>query len=89
MNIFKTHYSNCEEPSEVRGFLKVSDVVRCEDCKCLLSKGDANSVRVETFWQVELYYCGQHKKPYTRKNFEGRYYGEVEMTEDGKPIIKK
>lgn len=73
------------------------EMVSCETCKCLLYKSDARMVLVNG---VEVYYCQAHKKPYTRirggaQQYDWgsvtdytpiRYFGEVEMTEDGTPV---
>jgi len=67
------------------------EVVKCLECSALVSIEDAYTTR-HNYW-VE-YYCRAHKKPYSRfsVSLSGlRYYGEVEMLEDGTPVgyIKK
>lgn len=85
-------------------FIKKDDIVSCHECKCLLKKEDAQVVLYHRLGETKYYFCEAHKKPYNKVvpsfvglNISGkagvreinRYYGEVEMTEDGTPIVKK
>ncbi len=71
--------------------------VKCETCKHWIDKEDAqkvttNVVSFTTSSNSMLYYCPMHKKPYTQKlmfirvDTETKYFGKVEMTEDGTPV---
>ena len=67
----------------------LEEVVRCNTCCCLVEKSWAQSVRNEYYCET-LYYCIGHRKPYKRitgnEEMGYQYFGEVEMSEDGKPI---
>lgn len=84
-------------------FIKKDDTVSCHECKCLLKKEDAQVVLYHSLGETKYYFCGAHRKPYNKvvRSFVGphtsgkagvieinKYYGEVEMTEDGTPIVK-
>lgn len=73
--------------------------VKCEVCRCWIDLSDAKSVEVFTDeWcggfspSYTQNYCHAHAKPYRRIHYyfkqdkKAQYFGEVEMTEDGKPI---
>lgn len=69
---------------------KTLEVVKCEDCKFLISKKDAQVVYIYTdFLNDEIYYCLGHRKPYdsvNKKPDRNNYFGKVQMSEDGTPI---
>ena len=65
------------------------ETVKCEECKCLLEKRDAQEVDFRAFMvDSQNYYCEVHRKPYSSvTDFVGKkYFGEVEMDKDGTPI---
>jgi hypothetical protein len=74
--------------------------VKCEECRCWLDKSDAQEIKTtaitigENYIHAIDYRCNAHRTPYSsvliypRTDLEPRYYGEVEMTKDGKPIKK-
>ena len=53
-----------------KNFLRKDEIVKCEECKCILYKKDAQEIKINYYDDLfyehnsELYYCPQHKKPY-------------------------
>lgn len=69
-----------------------ADKVKCTECSHYVDKSDAQVVALFGYYGSKVYYCPMHKKPYSRMDAWGgtvRYYGEVEMTKEGKPIAPK
>lgn len=77
---------NCPDPFE--------DKVKCEECRCWIDLSDAKIVEVvyDVWGGDKKNYCHAHAKPYQKVHYystqdkKPQYFGEVEMTEDGKPI---
>lgn len=71
-------------------FRNKSEEVKCDGCKCILNKSDAQKVTSYGFaYSYDRFYCGLCKKPYTSINSIGMitiYNGEVAMDEEGVPI---
>lgn len=72
------------------------DKVKCEECKHWIDRDDASKVKAHHLLSrpFDEWYCPMHKKPYDEKTtyiYPHRYYGRVEMEEDGTPVgyIKK
>ena len=88
MNIFKK--------KEVE---KEDDIIRCDKCKCLLHKEDAQEIKYFGANYTVEYYCQKCRKPYDFKCYYHsseklviRYYKitTIEVDEDGQEIkIKK
>jgi len=70
----------------------VYENVKCEECKHLIERSDAQEIKVAYSWSRDkgvYYYCPMHKKSYDRvlEGFWGiLYFGEVEMDKNGTPI---
>lgn len=66
------------------------DKVKCKECKCYLSKLDAQKVENLSFYgSYDEFYCRSHSKPYSRMivGSDSIYYeGTVTMSEDGTPV---
>jgi len=55
----------------MKKYIKKEEVVKCEECKCLLYKDDAQEIKLIYISSIfsddvvsYLYYCSEHKKPY-------------------------
>lgn len=66
------------------------DKGKCDECKHWLDKYDLQVVKVySNYGSYESRFCPLHKKPYSRRESSGgrqRYFGELEITEDGEPV---
>lgn len=78
-----------KEPTKV----EQEDKVKCNECKCWLSKADAQTVEFLStgisFGYSYHYYCKSHRKPYTRlllSSLDRIYFKEIEVDEKGEPI---
>ena len=77
----------------LKNFLRKDEIVKCEECKCILFKRDAQKVKTETIYGNCFidYYCPQHKKPhdiihlwdYKTKSY---YRKNVKVDEKGKVL---
>ena len=77
-------------------FKKKPPLVKCDECHCILEEKDAQHVEsfegvICEFFRSTKYYCGEHKKPYKKfvlreHSGDHRFYGEVEVSEDGTPV---
>lgn len=61
--------------------------VKCDTCKCLLYKSDAQRVKIDGVGA--LYFCAIHKKKYTSVYQtswgHNMYYGQFQVSADGEP----
>lgn len=67
--------------------------VKCETCKCLLNKNDAQEVRKVPFFSFKgdeyIYFCGSHKKSYDEiieTWYDNKYYAHMQVDKEGNPI---
>jgi hypothetical protein len=72
---------------------EVEEVVKCEDCGCLIALHDAQIVKVRSpYLDFKEYFCRTHRKKYGRKTIFDQpgdtncYFGEVKMDREGTPI---
>jgi len=94
-------WAYCDQKEETREFLKPMDIIepqtKCETCGAYIDKinkvniWDINKVNIwDGVLELTTYYCGTCKKPYTKKHVlyygADKYFGEVEMSEDGTPV---
>lgn len=66
-----------------------ADKVKCDECKHWIDKSDAQQVSCTGLYNFIRSYCPLHKKPYskvTKWSHPYRYFGELEMNEEGIPI---
>lgn len=89
--------SACErihtEPEPKKNPDPFADKVKCSECRHWVDRSDAQRISHSAYgYSFDEFYCPTHKKPYSRSSSTGmgwRYFGEIEMTEDGKPIAPK
>lgn len=72
------------------------ELVKCETCKHLIERGDAQLLSTRSF--LRYYYCPEHRKPYDGYSYDSEFRihyfktipaQTIEVNEDGKPIKKK
>jgi len=68
-------------------------IVKCEACKCLISKDDAQAVNIYPGLcgnTTTFYYCKQHTRKYDYIQYYGfftkNFYKTIEVTENGEPV---
>lgn len=72
---------------------ELSNVVSCEECKCLIDKNDAQVVEQTDLHTSKIYFCGKCRKSYSKieipfflQDCPIRYYAKIEVTKDGEPV---
>lgn len=69
--------------------------VKCETCKCLLDKNDAQLIaQIGSLSKLVVYYCNSHRKNYDSVILhypKNTYFKELEVDENGEPVgyVKK
>ena len=83
--------SNLEKPEPE----PTPETVKCQECRCLLEKSDAEVVLILNRYTLynesdKEYYCPSHMKTYSKKDYNWgsgwSFYKETEVTKDGEPI---
>jgi hypothetical protein len=74
--------------------------VKCQECKCWLDECDAYKTELKVPYSLSTrseFYCFPHRKKYNEIHYHEdypevsnlKYFGSVEMDEEGNPIKKK
>ena len=69
---------------------KIPETVKCEECRCLIEKSDAQELK-EKIYGWHLFYCQVHRRKFSSLESPGlgmpiKYYEEIEVDSNGKPI---